>query len=98
MTIHITSQELLSYAVRCGLTVADLKKFSIGFIIDYIFTYSNVKNNIDIHAEEEKYLKFKSILPFVDERLKKGEISQRQYNEFMDDYKMLEDKYGTFNY
>lgn len=90
----MTAQELLSYAVRCGLSAADLNRFSIGFLIDYIETYFALKNNKNIHADEEKYQKLKSVLPFVEEKYRNGDISQRQYDEFITNYSELEARYG----
>ncbi|WP_440447879.1 hypothetical protein [Ruminococcus sp.] len=90
----MTAQEILSYAVKCGLTVADIKIFSIGFVLDYIDTYYKLKNNQNIHADEEKYLKLKSVLPFVEEKYNSGNITYQQYSEWMSDYKRLEDIYG----
>lgn len=84
---------MLAYAINCGLTAAELKKFSIGYVVSFIDVFAKIKRGVNIHAEEEKYLKLKSILPFVTERLKNGEVSEQEYNEFMKDYKKLEDKY-----
>lgn len=93
----LTAKEVLSYAVRCGLTVADLQRFTIGFVIDYVETYFAVRNNKNIHEDEEKYRKMKSVLPFVTERFENKEISTEQYSEFMNRYKELEDRYGIYD-
>nr|DAF34284.1 MAG TPA: hypothetical protein [Caudoviricetes sp.]DAL92355.1 MAG TPA: hypothetical protein [Caudoviricetes sp.] len=85
----------MSYAVRCGLTVADLQRFTIGFVLDYIETYFALRNNKNIHEDEEKYQKMKSVLPFVKERFESKEISEKQYSEFMNRYRKLEDRYGV---
>lgn len=90
----MTAQEILSYAVKCGLTVADTKTFSIGFILDYIDTYYKLKNNYNIHADEEKYLKLKSVAPFIEEKYNNGNITYQQYSDWMSNYKRLEDIYG----
>ncbi len=66
---------------------------SIGFVVSFIDTYCKIKKGINIHADEEKYLKLKSILPFVEERFKNGNISAQEYKDFMMDYKRLEEKY-----
>lgn len=63
--------------------------------MDYISTFFRLKNNENIHAEEEKYLKFKSVLPFIKEKFNNGDISQQQYSDFMQDYKRMEDIYGV---
>lgn len=63
--------------------------------MDYISTFFRLKNNENIHAEEEKYLKLKSVLPFIKEKFNNGEISQQQYSDFMQDYKRMEDIYGV---
>lgn len=93
----LTAKEVLSYAVRCGLTVADLQRFAIGFVIDYVETYFALRNNKNIHEDEEKYRKMKSVLPFVTERFENKEISTEQYSEFMNRYKELEDRYGIYD-
>nr|WP_295229937.1 hypothetical protein [Ruminococcus sp.] len=56
-----------------------------------------MRNNKNIHEDEEKYLKMKSVLPFVTERFENKEISEEQYSEFMNRYKKLEDRYGIYN-
>lgn len=93
----LTAKEVLSYAVRCGLTVADLQRFTIGFVIDYVETYFALRNNKNIHEDEEKYRKMKSVFPFVTERFENKEISTEQYSEFMNRYKELEDRYGIYD-
>lgn len=93
----LTAKEVLSYAVRCGLTVADLQRFTIGFVIDYVETYFALRNNKNIHEDEEKYRKMKSVLPFVTERFESKKISEEQYSKFMNRYKELEDRYGIYN-
>lgn len=93
----LTAKEVLSYAVRSGLTVADLQRFTIGFVLDYVETYFALRNNKNIHEDEEKYQKMKSVLPFVTERFENKEISTEQYSEFMNRYKELEDRYGIYD-
>lgn len=93
----LTAKEVLSYAVRCGLTVADLQRFTIGFVIDYVETYFALRNHKNIHEDEEKYQKMKSVLPFVTERFENKEISEEHYSEFMNRYKELEDRYGIYD-
>ena len=58
-------------------------------------TYFALRNNKNIHEDEEKYRKMKSVLPFVTERFEGKEISEKQYSEFMNRYKELEDSYGN---
>lgn len=79
------------------MTVADLKRFTIGFVLDYVETYFALRNNKNIHEDEEKYQKMKSVLPFVVERFESKKISEEQYGEFMNRYKELEDRYGIYN-
>ncbi|HJI85477.1 MAG TPA: hypothetical protein OIM16_09575 [Oscillospiraceae bacterium] len=66
-------------------------------MIDYIETYFALRNNNNIHEDEEKYQKMKSVLPFVTERFENKEISTEQYSEFMNRYKELEDRYGIYD-
>ncbi len=49
------------------------------------------------NEEEEKYYKLKDVLPFVTEQYENGEISENKYNDFIINFKFLEDKYG-FDY
>ena len=65
--------------------------------MDYIETYFALRNNKNIREDEEKYKKMKSVLPFVTERFESKEISEKQYSEFMNRYKELEDRYGIYN-
>ena len=39
----------------------------------------------------------KSVLPFVIERFESKKISEEQYSEFMNRYKVLEDRYGIYD-
>lgn len=66
-------------------------------MIDYIKTYFALRNNKNIHEDEEKYQKMKSVLPFVTERFENKEILEEQYSEFMNRYKELEDRYGIYD-
>ena len=66
-------------------------------MLDYIETYFALKNNKNIHENEEKYQKMKSVLPFVVERFESKKISEEQYSKFMNRYKKLEDRYGIYN-
>ena len=65
--------------------------------MDYIETYFALRNNKNIHEDEEKYQKMKSVLPFVIERFESKEISEKQYSEFMNRYRKLEDRYGIYD-
>nr|UVY18017.1 MAG: hypothetical protein [Bacteriophage sp.] len=66
-------------------------------MLDYIETYFALRNNKNIHEDEEKYQKMKSVLPFVIERFESKEISEKQYSEFMNRYRKLEDRYGIYD-
>jgi len=66
-------------------------------VLDYVETYFALRNNKNIHEDEEKFQKMKSVLPFVTERFENKEISTEQYSEFMNRYKKLEDRYGIYN-
>lgn len=66
-------------------------------MLDYVETYFALRNNKNIHENEEKYQKMKSVLPFVVERFENKKISEEQYGEFMSRYKDLEDRYGIYN-
>ena len=65
--------------------------------MDYIETYFALRSNKNIHEDEEKYQKMKSVLPFVTERFESKEISEKQYSEFMNLYRKLEDRYGIYD-
>ena len=79
------------------MTVADLNKFTISFVLDYIDTYFALQNKKNIHEDEEKYQKLKSVLPFVIKKHEYGIISDFQYNEFMKKYQKLEGRYGIYD-
>jgi hypothetical protein len=66
-------------------------------VLDYVETYFALRNNKNIHEDEEKYQKMKSVLPFVTERFENKEISTKQYSEFIDRYRELEDRYGIYD-
>nr|DAY92479.1 MAG TPA: hypothetical protein [Caudoviricetes sp.] len=66
-------------------------------MLDYIETYFALRNNKNIHEDEEKYQKMKSVLSFVTERFENKEISEKQYSEFMNRYRKLEDRYGIYD-
>ena len=51
-------------------------------------------NNAWYAGDEEKYLKFKEILPLVEERHENGEISESEYTDFIKKYQSLEGQYG----
>ena len=86
--------ELLAHATKCGLTVADFKTFSIGYIIDYCVTNIKLLKGENLHEDEEKYHKLKDVLPFVEENYKNEIISEKEYKKFMSDFKILEERYG----
>lgn len=91
----MTSVELLAYCTLNGLTVADLKKLSIGYVIDYVLMCRNIKNKEDLHDDEDKFHKLKDILPFAEQKYKDGKISKERYELFLADYKEKEELYGS---
>lgn len=80
--------------MKSGLTAADFKEFSIGYVIDYCDTMSEICKEKDLHKDEERYYKLKDILPFVEEKYKSGKMTEKEYNEFMDDFKKRDEEYG----
>ena len=93
-TYHIRGVELLAHAIKCGLTVADFKSFSIGYIIDFCTTTVKLLKGENLHEAEEKYHKLKDVLPFVEENYKNGKTSAAEYEKFMSDFKISEERYG----
>lgn len=74
------------------MTVADFNKLSIGFVVE--FCLERLSPGTNQKSAEEKYLKFKEILPLVEEQHESGEISESEYTDFIKKYQSLEDQYG----
>lgn len=92
--VHSTSQEILAYATRYGLTIADFKKISIGFVLDFLEIQSDIDTQSDIHLDEKNYNQMLSIFPIVEEKFKNGKISEKRYKEWIEKFKALEEEYG----
>ena len=45
-------------------------------------------------SNEEKYNQLKDVLPFVQEDYENGKIDEIKYNDFIANYKSLEEEYG----
>ena len=75
------------------MTVADLKQLSLGFVIDFCVVKTQMKND-KYKSNEEKYNQLKDVLPFVQEDYENGKIDEIKYNDFIANYKSLEDEYG----
>ena len=63
------------------MTVADLKKLSLGFVIDFCVVKTQMKND-KYKSNEEKYNQLKDVLPFVQEDYENGKIDDIKYNDF----------------
>lgn len=74
------------------MTVADFNILSIGFVVE--FCLERLNSDTNKKSDEEKYLKFKEILPLVEERHEDGEISESEYTDFIKKYQSLEGQYG----
>lgn len=48
----------------------------------------------ELHKDEENYYKLKDILPFVEEKYKSGNMTEKEYKEFMENFKKRDDEYG----
>lgn len=92
--VYIPAFKILSFAVKNGLTVADFKSLSIGFIIDFCLENSGAEKD---DCDAEKYQKLKDIVKFVDEDYQNGDITEDEYLKFKKNYQRLEDQYG-WNY
>lgn len=90
----MTACELLCYASRYGLTAADFKILSIGFVLNFLDMQVKIANNKDIHAAEKKYNRMKRDLPYVEKRYRSGQLDREPYLEFIRKYKALEKRYG----
>lgn len=84
----------MSYALLCGISVADLKGFSLGFMIELCTTYGKLKRKQDLHKDEKRFSQLKDIYPFVLEDYKSKKITKEKYNEFLTEYRRLEGLYG----
>ncbi len=89
----MSAYDILTFAVKSGLTAADLKEFSLGFIIDFCVTKQSLEKG-DTNTDEEKYLKLKDVYPFIVEDHENGKISDKKYTDFILKYKSLEERYG----
>lgn len=86
--------ELLAYAVRHGLTAADFKLFSIGFITQFLDIQLKINKGTSLHDEEKKYYQLKGIYDLVQEKYKNGKIGDKEYQNWMKRYTELEGRYG----
>lgn len=80
---------MVATALRIGLSLDDLDKISIGFLLDIL---QEVSGNDGIELEE-KYKKLKAIEPIVEKRYLNGEITKDEY----DDYKTALAEYEEVN-
>lgn len=64
--------------MRIGLSLEDLDKISIGFLLDIM---QEISGN-DGTELDEKYKKLKAVEKLVEERYAKGEISKEKYNDY----------------
>lgn len=86
----------MAYATRCGLTVADFKILSIGFVVDYCIARSELESG-DNNDEEKKYIMLKKNYSIIRDKYERGEISEEKYQSFMKRYEKMEALYG-FDY
>ena len=75
------------------MTAADFKNFSLGFIIEYCLTRSEIASG-EYESDEKKYLKMKDIYPFVQEDYENGKKDEQAYIDFMKRFTELEEQYG----
>lgn len=66
---------MVATALRIGLSLEDLDKISIGFLLDVM---QEISGN-DGTELEERYNKLKAIEKIVEQRYLKGEISEEKY-------------------
>lgn len=81
------------YASRYGLTVADFKELTIGFILNFFDIHLKLSKGINIHKEEIKYQRMKKAYPTIEKRYRSGKLDEREYKEFIHKFKVLEERY-----
>lgn len=64
------------------------------FILNFLEIQGEISSGKDIHKGEIAYLTRKRILPSIERKYKTGKISEKDYREWIVNYKALEDKYG----
>lgn len=82
----------MAAALRCGLTAADFKNFSIGTVIDICAARVNLDKG-DENGDEEKYIMMRSNLTAIQKSYESGKITEERYAEFMTKFKALEERY-----
>lgn len=85
---------MLAFITRCGLTVADLKTLSLGFVLDTCDIQMRINNSEDIHEDEEHYYQLKDVYSFMAKGYKAGTISKERYDQFITEYEELNEIYG----
>lgn len=63
-----------------------MDRLSIGMCINYIYAYDRCearRSGIDVRDPEEQYRRLKAASAVVEERYRKGEISQERYEAYM---------------
>lgn len=88
----MSAAEIVAFASRLGLTVADFKLMSIGFLIDVCKEKTDMLNG-EHEDREEKYLQIKAHLPIIERKYAEGTITEARYQEYMARYKELAAEY-----
>ncbi len=68
-----------------GLSTADMDRFTYGQLVNYLYEYERAKARArgeQVPDPEAQYKQLKAIEPIVLDRLKRGEITQGEYDAF----------------
>lgn len=90
----MTACEILAYASRFGLTVADFKNLSIGFVLDFIETQFKINKGVNLHSEEIRYYRMKKIRSSIERKYLNKEITEKDYLNWVAKFSVLEARYG----
>lgn len=85
---------MVAIVTKCGLTVADFKTLSLGFVLDVCDVQVKLANGEDIHQDEEHYHQLKDVYNFMISGYNDGTISKERYTQFMEEYEELNEIYG----
>lgn len=69
-----------------GFSVADMDKFTVGQLINYIYEFERCQARArgeEVPDLEAKYKQLKNALPLVEERHAAGQISKKQYDDYV---------------
>ena len=82
----MSTEEFVACLIFRGFTVADFDKFSYGMLINYCNEYDRCQrraNGEKVADTDKQYKQLKKIMPLIEQKYKNGEISQKQYDNYI---------------